>query len=116
MSRSSRRLSSTIAAALAIGALAAPAANALTGEEFRADTASQSTPAVGSSYSGSGLHSTSAVGSSNSAAPTVTRTTADEGFDLGSAAIGAGSAAAVLMLGAAGATIVTRRRRVRLAS
>jgi hypothetical protein len=116
MSRSTRRLSSTIAAALAIGALAAPAANAVTGEQFRADTGSQSTPAVGSSYSGSGLHSTSALGYSNNSAPTVTSTSADEGFDLGSAVIGAGSAATILLLGGAGATAVSRhRRRVRLA-
>ena len=98
MSRSIRRLSSIIAAALAIAALSAPAANAVTGEQFRA-----------------GSDSTSSNGSSNSPAPTVTRTV-DDGFDLGSAAIGAGSAAAVLLLGGAGATAVTRhRRRVRLA-
>jgi hypothetical protein len=94
MFRSTRRLISTVAAELAIGALAAPAANAVTGEEFRAAPAVQSTE-------------------SSSPAPTVTRTTADEGFDLGSAAIGAGSAAAVLLLGGAGATMVARRRRVR---
>jgi hypothetical protein len=98
MSRSRRRLSSALAGALAIAALTAPAANAVTGEEFS-----------------SGSNSTSSNGSSNIPAPTVTRTI-DEGFDLGSAAIGAGSAAAVLLLGGAGATAVSRRRRrVRLA-
>ncbi len=101
MSSSRRRLSSAIAGALAIGALTAPAANAITDEQWR-----------GGLYRS---NSTSAVESSNSPAPTVTRTI-DDGFDLGSAAIGAGSAAAVLLLGGAGATAVTRhRRRVRLA-
>ena len=103
MSRSRRRLSSAIAGALAIGALTAPAANAITDEQWR-----------GGLY---GPDSTPAGESSNPApAPTVTRTI-DDGFDLGSAAIGAGSAAAVLLLGGAGATAVSRhRRRVRPAN
>ena len=42
--------------------------------------------------------------------PTVTRTV-DEGIDLGSAALGAGGAGAVLMLTAAGAVTVMHRRR-----
>jgi hypothetical protein len=92
MSRSRRRLSSVIAGALAIGAIAAPAANAVTGEEFRASGGSASAP------------------STDTTAPTITRTV-DEGFDLGSAAIGAGSAAAVLLLSGAGATAVSRHRR-----
>ena len=47
--------------------------------------------------------------------PTVTRMI-DEGFDLGSATIGAGGAAAVLLLTAAGAAGVSQRRhRVRVA-
>lgn len=100
MSSSRRRLSSAIAGALAIGALTAPAANAITDEQWR-----------GGLYRSD---STSAVDSSNSPAPTVTRTI-DDGFDLGSAAIGAGSAATILLLGGAGATMVARRRRVRLA-
>jgi hypothetical protein len=58
----------------------------------------------------SGSDSTSATGSSNTLAPTVTRTI-DDGFDLGSAAIGAGSATVVLLLAGAGATAVSRRRR-----
>jgi hypothetical protein len=94
MIRSRRRLGSALAAALAIGALAAPAANAVTGEEFQASP---------------GPNSSSAIDSSTPA-PTVSRTI-DDGFDLGSAAIGAGSAAAVLLLGGAGATAVTRHRR-----
>ena len=64
MFRSRRRLSSALAGALAIGALAAPAANAVTGEEFRAGSAPQSTSAVGSG-DGPDLYSTSALGSSN---------------------------------------------------
>ncbi len=49
-------------------------------------------------------------------APTVTRTI-DEGFDAGSAAIGAGGAAAVLLLTAAGAAALSHRRHpVRLAA
>jgi hypothetical protein len=99
MSSSRRRLSSAIAGALAIGALTAPAANAITDEQWR-----------GGLYRSD---STSAVESSNSPAPTVTRTI-DDGFDLGSAAIGAGSAATILLLGGVGATMVARRRRVRL--
>lgn len=98
MFRSRRRLSTALGAALAIGAISAPAANAVTSEEFRASTGS-----------------TSASESTNSPPPTVTRTV-DEGFDLGSAAIGAGSAATILLLGGAGATMVARRRRVHLAS
>ena len=114
MFRSRRRLSSALAGALAIGALAAPAANAVTSEEFRAASDPQSTSAVGSGDS-SGLYSTSALGSSNTPAstvpaPTVSRTI-DDGFDLGSAAIGAGSAAAILLLSGAGATAVSRHRR-----
>jgi hypothetical protein len=102
MSSSKRRLSSAIAGALAIGALTAPAANAITDEQWRGGVGPHSTPATESSYT-------------PAPAPTVTRTI-DDGFDLGSAAIGAGSAAAVLLLGGAGATAVSRhRRRVRLA-
>jgi hypothetical protein len=87
MFRSRRRLSTALGAALAIGALSAPAAHA--------------------------VHSTAPAGSGPSVEPTVTRTV-DEGFDLGSAAIGAGSAATILLLGGAGATMVAKRRRVRL--
>ena len=93
MFRSRRRLSIALGAALAIGALTAPAANAVTSEEFRASSGS-----------------TSASESTNIPAPTITRTDED-GFDLGSAAIGAGSAAAVLLLGGAGGTAVSRHRR-----
>jgi hypothetical protein len=94
---SSRRLRNALVAALAIGAISAPAANAMTGEQFRASSGSDSTPSKQSSQP----------------APTVTRTV-DDGFDLGSAAIGAGSAAAVLLVAGAGATAASRhRRRVR---
>jgi len=97
---SSRRFRHAVLGALAIGAISAPAANAMTSEQFRASSGSDVTPTKVSSQP----------------APTVTRTI-DDGFDLGSAAIGAGSAAAVLLLGGAGATAVSRRRhRVRPAS
>jgi hypothetical protein len=43
-------------------------------------------------------------------APTVTRAI-DKGFDLGSAALGAGGAAAVLLLTAAGTSAVSHRQR-----
>lgn len=50
------------------------------------------------------------------AAPAATARPIDEGFDVGSAAIGAGGAAAVLLLTAAGAAAVSQRRHpVRLA-
>jgi len=91
---SSRRFRHALVAALAIGALSAPAANAVTGEQFRASSGSDSTPSK-------------QIGQP---APTVT-STVDDGFDLGSAAIGAGSAAAVLLLSGAGAAAVSRHRR-----
>jgi hypothetical protein len=95
--QSSRRLRHALVSALAIGALTAPAANAMTGEQFRASSGSDATPTKVSSQP----------------SPTVT-STVDDGFDLGSAAIGAGAAATVLLLGGAGATAVARhRRRVR---
>jgi hypothetical protein len=97
---SSRRFRHAVVGALAIGAISAPAANAMTGEQFRASSGYDATPTKVSSQP----------------APTVTRTI-DDGFDLGSAAIGAGTAAAVLLLGGAGATAVSRhRQRVRPAS
>ena len=90
---SSRRLRHAFVGALAIGAITAPAAHAITGEEFRAGSGSDVSANV-----------------SSQPAPTVTRTV-DDGFDLGSAAIGAGSAAAILLLGGAGATAASRHRR-----
>src|SRR5262245_1759570 len=91
---SSRLCRHALVGALAIGAISAPAANAVTGEQFRASSGSEPTPTKVSSQP----------------APTVTRTL-DDGFDLGSAAIGAGGAAAVLLLSGAGATAVSRHRR-----
>jgi hypothetical protein len=93
MFTSRRRLSTAVGAALAIAAFSAPAANAVTSEDWRASSGS-----------------TSASESTNIPAPTITRTVED-GFDLGSAAIGAGSAAAVLLLGGAGGTAISRHRR-----
>ena len=84
-----RRLTRTMTGALVVTALVAPAATA---RPIDANTGRPSVPA-----------------------PTVTRTI-DEGFDVGSAAIGAGGAAAVLLLTAAGAAAVSHRRHpVRLA-
>jgi hypothetical protein len=106
MFRSRRRFSTALGAALVIGALSAPAAHAVTAEEFMGGVGGPARPTA---------HDPSAVGSRTNPAPTVTRTV-DEGFDLGSAAIGAGGAVTILLLGGAGATMVARRRRVRLAS
>ena len=94
---STRRLRHALVAALAVAGLSAPAANAMTGEQFRASSGTASTPSEQASQP----------------APTVTRAV-DDGFDVGSAAIGAGSAAAILLVAGAGATAVSRhRRRVR---
>jgi hypothetical protein len=81
--------------ALAITALAAPAAGA------RPATEPQSTTGYGAGDMAFQVES-------DAPAPTITRAI-DEGFDWGSAAIGAGGAAAVLMVSLGGATLVTRR-------
>jgi hypothetical protein len=82
-------------APLALGAIAAPTAGAHPAEQIQG----------GSPSSGSAPTIRSQVGGP---APTVTRTT-DDGFDWGSAAIGAGGAAAVLLLTGAGASAVSHR-------
>lgn len=80
----------SLAAGLAVAALAAPAAQAAPiREPGTGDTALSTEPAADS--------------------PAIT-TTIDEGFDWGSAAIGAGGAAAVLLLSAAGASTLSSRR------
>jgi hypothetical protein len=85
-----RRLTRTMTGALVVTALAAPAASA---RPLYDNPGRPSEPA-----------------------PTVTRTI-DEGFDVGSAAIGAGGAAAVLLLTAAGAAAMSHRRHpIRLAA
>jgi hypothetical protein len=84
----SRRLARTVAAAMAITALAAPSAGAVPAGEPPATSRSASLP--------------------DTPAPTVSRTI-DDGFDWGSAAIGAGVAAAVLLLTAAGASARSHR-------
>jgi len=48
-------------------------------------------------------------------APTVSRTAADEGFDVGSAAVGAGGAAGLLLLTLGGSAVVWQRRHQHLA-
>ena len=85
------QLQRSLAAGLAAAALAAPAAQAAPIlEPGTRDTALSTEPVTVDS-------------------PAIT-TTIDEGFDWGSAAIGAGCAAAVLLLGAAGASAVSPRR------
>jgi hypothetical protein len=79
-----RRFTRTLTGAVAVTALAAPAAIA------------------GPIYDHPGHPS--------APAPTVTRSI-DEGFDVGSAAIGAGGATVVLLLTAAGAAAVSQHRR-----
>jgi hypothetical protein len=88
------RLTDAVAGALAVTAVAAPAAGAIPAEELLNDS-SRGSDAAGALES-------------KAPAPTVTRTI-DEGFDWGSAAIGAGGAAAALLLSAAGASAVSRR-------
>jgi hypothetical protein len=83
------QLQRTLAAGLAAAALAAPAAHAVPNIEPNTGNASPSAEPV-------------------PGPPTVT--TIDQGFDWGSAAIGAGGAATVLLLGAAGASAVSPRR------
>lgn len=84
------RLSHAVAGALAVAALAAPTADARPYEEFFGSTSARSEQQA------------------EAPAPTVTRTV-EEGFDWGSAAIGAGGAAAVLLLAGAGASAVSHR-------
>jgi hypothetical protein len=81
-----RRVRCAAAAALAVTALAAPPAGALPCEVV---CGSNATPA-------------------GSPAPAVTRTV-DDGFDWGSAAIGAGAGAAIALLSLGGATLVRPR-------
>jgi hypothetical protein len=94
MSPRRTRLAHAVAGALAATAIAAPAAGAIPVEEYL-DGPSRGSEAAGTL-------------DSEAPAPTVTRTI-DEGFDWGSAAIGAGGASAALLLGAAGALAASRR-------
>jgi hypothetical protein len=87
------QLQRTLAAGLAAAALAAPAAHAVPNNEPNAGLAPPPTEPV-------------------PGPPAVT--TIDQGFDWGSAAIGAGGAATVLLLGAAGASAASPRRRHRI--
>jgi hypothetical protein len=93
MSSFRRRLLRALAGALAIAALAASPAGALPAEQVQGSASS-----------------TGSDSSSDALAPTVTRSI-DDGFDLGSAAIGAGGATALLLLSAAGASTLSSRRR-----
>jgi len=100
MSHRHQRLTRAAAAALAATALAAPAASAFPAEQVQGTPHSQ-----GDSKSRNPLP---VDPNAQAPRPTVTRTI-DDGFDTGSAAIGAGGAAAVLALTAAGASAVLRR-------
>jgi hypothetical protein len=91
--RRCRRLVRTVTGVLLVSALAAPAADARP-DAFRPHTV-ESVPAV----------------TNPTQAPTVTRTI-DDGFDVGSAAIGAGGAAAALLLTGAGTAAISRHRRI----
>ncbi len=91
--RHTRRISRSVAGALAVVAIAAPAAGARPAQENPANTDRGSVAAV--DY--------------QAEAPAPTVTTIDQGFEWGSAAIGAGGAAIVLLLTAAGVTTVSRR-------
>ena len=86
----------SVAAGLAVAALAVPAAQA---SPIR-DPGAGDTP---------GPAAIDVTPIETESAPPVT-TLIDEGFDWGSAAIGAGGAAAVLLLGAAGASALSARR------
>jgi hypothetical protein len=95
MSTRHQRLTRAVSGALAASAIAAPLAHARPAEQV------QASPTPGAPRT--------IEYPPEAPAPTVTRTI-DEGFDLGSAAVGAGGAAAVLLVAGAGATAVSRRR------
>jgi hypothetical protein len=94
------RLTSTLAGALALIAIAAPTAGALPAEQVQG---SPSGPAPASP------RYPTMESKAGAPAPTVTRTI-DDGFDWGSIAIGAGGAAAALLLAAGGASAVSHHR------
>jgi hypothetical protein len=93
-----RRLTRTVASALLVTAFAAPCAAARPAPEdsFRPDSA-ESVPA--------------STDTTRPPSPPVTRII-DDGFDLGSAAIGAGGGAAAVLLTTAGGAAFLRRRRI----
>ena len=94
-----QRLFSTTAVALAAVAIAAPVAGARPGPELTPNPASQDAPAT-------------AVRTVEVPGPTVVVEADAQGFDWGSAAIGAGVVGGVLLLGAAGGAS-TRHVRMR---
>jgi hypothetical protein len=96
MSARHHRLARTLAGALALSAIAAPTAGALPAEQVQGGSPS--------------TNAAPAIDKTEALAPTVTRTI-DEGFDWGSAAMGAGGATALLLLTGAGATAVSHRHR-----
>jgi hypothetical protein len=100
MSTLHHRLTRAAAGALVVGAVAAPAANALPAEMI--DGSYRPAPAAESL--------SAAKDPVRAPAPTVTRTI-DDGFDLGSAAIGAGGAAALLLVAGTGVSALSQRKR-----
>jgi hypothetical protein len=110
MTPATHRLTRTAAAALTVTALLAPTASAhLPWDERPAPTvAYQAMPAPDRIDSGPVA---AATPTASQPAPTVTETI-DDGFDWGSAAIGAGSAGLALLLAAAGASAAGHRRHV----
>jgi hypothetical protein len=96
--RQAHVLSRTLAACLALAALAAPAAGAR--------------PAFDPIGAGGGTQSAGVAHDARQPAPTVVRHI-DESFDWGSAAIGAGGGAGAVLLTLAGASTLMSRRRIR---
>jgi hypothetical protein len=96
--RQAHVLSRTLAAYLALAALAAPAASAR--------------PAFDPIGAGGGTRSAGVAHDARQPAPTVVRHI-DESFDWGSAAIGAGAGAGAVLLTLAGASTLMSRRRIR---
>jgi hypothetical protein len=93
--RRRRRFTGTLAAAVLVTALAAP--NAVARPDAFRPHAAELAPDV--------------TNTTRTPAPTVTRRI-DDGFDVGSAAIGAGGAAAGLLLATGGFAAISRRRRI----
>jgi hypothetical protein len=94
------RLAPTAVAALAATALVVPSASARVPADEPVSTTAY--PAVAAPAGPTVDTATPA--------PAITQTIADDGFDWGAAAIGAGGAGAVLLLTAAGASAVGHRR------
>jgi hypothetical protein len=106
MSVHHHRLARTVAGALAVTALAAPAAVARPAPEDAA--VAHPAPAAAVFDSERADAAPVIVYRSDASAPAVATRTVDDGFDWGAAAIGAGAAAAALLLAAGGAGALSR--------